>query len=71
MVDRAVGYYGAGFKIFRGVIQGYPIPPTIFNVVVDVVASHWISLVEGGLGGQDRRGEGGVVATPRRLFLRG
>ena len=37
MVARAVGYYGTAFQGARGVTQGYPISPTIFNVVVDAV----------------------------------
>ena len=37
MVVRAVGYYGAPFCGERGVTQGDPLSPTIFNVVVDAV----------------------------------
>ena len=32
--------------------QGDPLPPTIFNVVVDAVVRHWGSLV-GGRAGED------------------
>ena len=39
--DNAVGI---GFKGERGVIQGDPLSPTIFNVVVDVVVRHWVTL---------------------------
>ena len=28
----------------RGVTQGNPLSPTIFNVVVDVVVCHWVTL---------------------------
>ena len=28
----------------RGVTQGDPLPPTIFNVVVDAVVRHWVTL---------------------------
>ena len=42
MVAGAGGYYGAAFKEARGVTQGDPIPPTIFNVVVDEVVRHWV-----------------------------
>ena len=38
------GYYGTGFKGSRGVTQGDPLSPTIFNVVVDVVVRHWVTL---------------------------
>ena len=44
MVARAGGYYGPGFKGERGVTQGDPMSPTIFNVVVDVVVRHWFTL---------------------------
>ena len=37
MVARAGGYYGLALQGFRGVTQGEPPPPNIFNVVVDVV----------------------------------
>ena len=44
MVARAGGYYGTGFKGARGVTQGDPLSPTIFNVVVDAVIRHWVTL---------------------------
>ena len=48
MVARAGGYYGAGFKGDRGVMQGDPLYPTIFTVVVDAVVQHWVVvMVEG------------------------
>ena len=42
MVAKAGGYYGEAFKGDRGVTQGDPLSPTIFNVVVDAVVRHWI-----------------------------
>ena len=42
MVARAGGYYGEAFKGERGVTQGDPLSPTIFNVVVEAVVRHWI-----------------------------
>ena len=44
MVARAGGYYGTEFKGERGVTQGDPLSPTIFNVVVDAVVRHWVTL---------------------------
>ena len=44
MVARAGGYYGKGFKGGRGVTQGDPLSPTIFNVVVDAVVRHWVTI---------------------------
>ena len=40
MVARARGYYGAAFWGERGLTQGEPLSPTIFNVVVDAVVQH-------------------------------
>ena len=42
MVARAGGYYGTAFRGERGVTQGDPLSPTIFNVVVDAVVWHWV-----------------------------
>ena len=42
MVARAGGYYGEAFKGARGVTQGDPLSPTIFNVVMDAVVRNWI-----------------------------
>ena len=48
MVARAGGYYGAAFQGARGVTQGDPLSPTIFNVMLDVVVRHWDTvMVEG------------------------
>ena len=44
MVARAGGYYGKGFKGGMGVTQGNLLSPTIFNVVVDAVVRHWVTI---------------------------
>ena len=44
MVARAGGYYGKGFKGGRVVTQGDPLSPTTFNVVVDAVVHHWLTI---------------------------
>ena len=44
MVARAEIYYRKGFKGGRGVTQGDPLSPTIFNVVVDAVVRHWLQI---------------------------
>ena len=44
MVARAGGYYVEDFKGARGVTQGDPLSHTIFNVVVDAVVRHWVTL---------------------------
>ena len=56
MVARARQYYGNGFKGERGVTQGDPLSPTIFNVVVDTVVRHWLLLATQEA---ERRGEWG------------
>ena len=43
MVAQAGGYYGTAFKGGRGVTQGDPLSPTIFNVVVYAVVRHWVT----------------------------
>ena len=50
------GYYGEAFKGVRGVTQGDPLSPTIFNVVVDVVVRHWVTMA---LAEAEKRGERG------------
>ena len=56
MVAQAGGYYKTASKGERGVTQGNPLSPTIFNVVVDAVVRHWVTgfiadaEVRGGLG---------------------
>ena len=49
-------YYGEAFKGARGVTQGDPLSPTIFNVVVDAVVRHWLMLA---MAEAEKRGERG------------
>ena len=56
MVARAGGYYGTGFKGARGVTHGDPLSPTILNVVVGAVVSHWVALA---VEDAEKRGEMG------------
>ena len=56
MVARAGGYFGKGFKGGRGVTQGDPLSPTIFNVVVDAVVRHLITIA---VTEEETRGERG------------
>ena len=59
MVVRAGGYYGTAFQGERGVTQGDLISPTIFNVLVDMVARHWVTVMLEGVEDQgERRQEG-------------
>ena len=83
MVAKAGGYYEAKFKGARGVIQGDPLSPTIFNVVVDAVVQHLVSVMldsaeEWGGHGQECRHQNalfyayyGVVSTPDPQWIQG
>ena len=54
MVVKAGGYFGRPFKGYRGVTKGDPLSPIIFNVVMDAVIHHWVTVVmleEAGVGG--------------------
>ena len=42
MVAKAGGHCGPVFHSHREVTQGYPLTPTIFNMVVDAVIRHWV-----------------------------
>ena len=61
MVTRAGGYYGEAFKGSHRVTQGYTLPPTIFNVVVDAVARHWVTVMVEGAKEQGEHGQEGSV----------
>ena len=42
MVAKAGDYYGTAFEGERGMTQGNPLSPAIFNVVVDAVVRNWV-----------------------------
>ena len=46
MIACAGAYCGTAFQEFRGVTQGDPLSPTIFNVAVDAIVQHWVAVVE-------------------------
>ena len=56
MVARAGGCYRVAFKGDPGVTQVDPLSPTIFNVVVDAVVRHWVTVM---VEGAEERGESG------------
>ena len=45
MVAMAGRYYGTTFQGARGVTQVDSLSPTIFNLVVDAVVQHWVTVV--------------------------
>ena len=53
---RASGYYGQNFKAWRGVTQGGPLSPTIFNLMADtIVRERMRQLEEKGVDTEDIR----------------
>ena len=40
-------YYSTPFKGYHMITQGNPLYPTIFNMVVDAVSRHWVTVVVG------------------------
>ena len=56
MVARYGRYFGILFKEYHGITQGDPLPPTLFNMVVDAVTHHFVKVVApnaDGLEGRD------------------
>ena len=51
------------FQGARGVTQGDPLSPTIFNVVVDAVVLNWTTVVISGAEERGGRGKGGRHQT--------
>ena len=47
IAEKAGGHYKPVFQSQRGVTQGEPLSPTIFNVVVDAIIWHWVKVVGG------------------------
>ena len=45
MVAREGRYFGRKFQGKSAVTQGYPLSPTVSNVVGDAVLQNWLSLV--------------------------
>ena len=67
MVAQAGEYYIEPFHEERGVIQGDPLSPTIFNAVVDTVVHHRESLVaeRKGRNSSDEKGDVAQMAERR------
>ena len=65
MVAWAGGYYGTTFRGERGVTQGDPLSPIIFNVVVDAVVRHWVTVESKRRAGSGEEASCGVVLRQR------
>ena len=67
MVELAEGYYIEPLCRERGMTQGDPLLPNIFNMVVEAVVHHWEYLVseEGGSYGRDNI-SGNEASQPER-----
>ena len=66
MVARAGGYCRWAFTGTRRVMQGYLLSSTIFNVVVDVVVRHWVSVM---VEGAEERGNCGKEGRHQNSLL--
>ena len=58
MLAKAGGYLGCPFKGYQGVMQGDPLYPSFFNMVVDAVIRHWLMVVTA-----SKAGTGGLSLT--------
>ena len=68
MVARGLGYYGTVFQAAHGVTQGDPLSPTIFNLLVDAVVIHWVTVM---VKGAEERGERGQEGRHQAALLYG
>ena len=62
MVPKAGGYIGRLFKGYQGVMQGKPLSPPIFNMVVGAVIRTWLMVVT-----PSEEGTGGIGLTITNL----
>ena len=68
MAEKAGGHYGPVFQIHYGVSQGDPLSPTIFNMVIDAVIRHWVTVVGGPQEGSGQEGLGTSIQSLSVLF---
>ena len=68
MVARQSGYHGPVFNSTRGCTQGCVFSPKLFNIILDAVLRHWLSLVIDDAGTIVSHGFGLSVADRFALF---
>ena len=68
VVARQSGYHGPAFKAGRGLTQGGIVSPRFFNILLDAVIRHWLSLVLDNNGDLVHDGMGDNVAERLALF---
>eukprot|EP00956_Cyclotella_meneghiniana_P003690 scaffold4479_cov46-Cyclotella_meneghiniana.AAC.3 len=66
LVCKAHGRYGEPFKSFRGVTQGGPLSPKIFNILVDAIVREWLRQILGDEAAAE--GVGAAVSVFLALF---
>ena len=64
LVCRASGRYGRAFKQSRGVTQGGPLSPRLFNIVVDAVVREWLRRALG-----EEAAKNGVAAMAAKFIV--
>ena len=68
MAAKAGGHYRPAFQSHRRVTQGDPLSPTNFNMVVDAVIYHWVTVVGGHQEGAGQEGLGTTIQALSALF---
>ena len=68
MAEKVGGHYGPAFQSHRGVTQGDPLPPMIFNVAVDTFIKHWVKVAGGPQEGDGQEGLGTSIQALSVFF---
>ncbi len=68
IVAKQSGFYGPLFTASRGGTQGSLVFPEIFNIMIDNIVRHWLTLVIGPERHYQREGLGDTVATKLAAF---
>ena len=66
MATRASRYYGEPFPGSRGIIQGGPLSPRIFNIVVGAIVRNWFGMVAKN---KDGPGDFGCTVAEKAAFF--